>query len=461
MQTVPHQPNLPANFAMPPAPISGGSEVYRIDTDDSPHKIWTNSQDIVYAIAIDSKARPLLATGNRGNIYRIDSPVLSTLLIAGSPTQITAFAPTPSGAMYAATGNIGRIYEIGPAMAAKGAFESDVLDAGSFSYWGRLSFRGTPREASILTRSGNLNRPDDNWSPWAPLRIEQDEGAVPCSRCLNGRVMSPSARFLQYKVDLSGGAPGVASEISSIEVAYLAKNVAPLVEDAEITPPNYKFPAPSPVLTSSSTITLPALGQKKRNSSGVSLDITSSQTLTYSKGFVGARWAAIDENGDSLVYTVEIRGVGETTWKLLKDKVREKYLSWDSTAFADGEYELRITASDAPSNTPADALTASLVTDPFLIDNTPPRIVNLTATNSGGKIEARWKASDARSIIDHAEYSLNGGDWTMVEPAGKLSDSLEESYAIALDRSGGGEQTIAVRVTDAYDNQSVDKVVVK
>ena len=73
----------------------------------------------------------------------------------------------------------------------------------------------------------------------------------------------------------------------------------------------------------------------------------------------------------------------------------------------------------------------------------------------------RWKAGDARSIIDHAEYSLNGGDWTMVEPITKLSDSPEEAYAISADRAGAGEQTIAVRVTDAYDNQAVDKVVVK
>jgi hypothetical protein len=158
---------------------------------------------------------------------------------------------------------------------------------------------------------------------------------------------------------------------------------------------------------------------------------------------------------------VEIRGVGETAWTLIKDKVREKYIGWDSSAFPDGEYELRVTASDAPGNTPADALTASLITEPFLIDNTPPRILDLAAMPSGGKIAAHWKAVDARSIIDHAEYSLNGGDWTIVEPTTRLSDSSEESYSVTIDRSGAGEQTVAVRVTDAYDNQAVEKVVLK
>ena len=60
-----------------------------------------------------------------------------------------------------------------------------------------------------------------------------------------------------------------------------------------------------------------------------------------------------------MIYTVEIRGEKETQWKLLKDKVAEKYLSWDSTAFPDGEYRLRVTASDAPGNPPAEALTAA------------------------------------------------------------------------------------------------------
>ena len=85
--------------------------------------------------------------------------------------------------------------------------------------------------------------------------------------------------------------------------------------------------------------------------------------MQLAKGWVGARWLARDPNGDPLVYTVEIRGEDETEWKPLKDKVAEKYFSWDSTAFPDGEYRLRVTASDAPSNPPAEALTARMESD--------------------------------------------------------------------------------------------------
>ena len=137
------------------------------------------------------------------------------------------------------------------------------------------------------------------------------------------------------------------------------------------------------------------------------------------------------------VYKVEIRGVKESGWKLLKDAVKEKYLSWDSTAFPDGEYVMRVTASDSPSNPRDQALEASLESEPFLIDNTPPQILKLAATVSGSKMDVRWKAKDARSNIDKAEYSVNGGEWLLIQPVTKLSDSPEEDYRLVIDRVAG------------------------
>jgi hypothetical protein len=250
-------------------------------------------------------------------------------------------------------------------------------------------------------------------------------------------------------------------EVSYVQVAYLPKNVAPEVQMIDITPPNYRFPAQLLSITPSTSITLSPIGQQK-SSASVSLEGSSSLTLNYAKGFDGARWLASDDNNDSLVYRVEIRGVKESGWKLLKDNVKERYLSWDTTAFPDGEYVLRVIASDSPSNPPDQALTASLVSDPFLIDNTPPQILNLTGSPAAGnKLELRFSARDARSTVDHAEYSVNGGDWVLVDPVSRLSDSPEEEYHLLIDRPGSGEQVIAVRVNDEFDNQAVDKVVIK
>jgi len=444
---------------MPGASLAGGSEVYRINPDGSPRTIWTGTQDIVYAIGFDTAGLPLLGTGNRGKIYRLDSDSLSTLLLEVTPTQVTGFGRSPQGQLYAVTGNIGKVLRIGSGFEKSGTFESDVLDAGSFTYWGRIDYRGSGK-ISVFTRSGNRSHPESNWSPWAPL--EADSTAPACDACGAGRAVSPPARFLQYKIELTPGPSQPAPEVSYVEVAYLSKNVAPVVDAIDITPPNYRFPQPVLSIPPSTSITLPPIGQQRPNPGPSVESGNSSQSMSYAKGFEGARWLALDENNDTLLYRVEIRGVKESAWKLLKDNVKDRYLSWDTGAFPDGEYVLRVTASDAPSNPPAQALSASLVSDPFLIDNTPPQISNLTGSAaSGNKLEVHWTARDTRSTIDRAEYSVNGGEWMLIDPVNRLSDSPDEEYHLVIDRPSADEQVIAVRVSDEFDNQAVDKIVVK
>ncbi len=438
-----------------PSTASGGSEVYRIGPDDSPSRVWTNSQALVYAITFDQKGTPLLGTGNSGRIYRIDSDILSTILLDTPPTQITAFAAGSDGVLYAATGNIGRVYRMGPGLAAAGTYESDVLDANQFSHWGRFTIQGSPAGIAVSTRSGNMSRTQNNWSPWAAVRLQQDPG---CASCEGGSVTSPPARFLQYRLAFSSAA-GASPSLSETDLAYLPKNVAPRLEAIEIAQANYRFPAPSlqPAnVPSPSTLSLPPLGALHRSPSAPTLEPSSSpQTLTYSKGIVGVRWAASDDNGDPLVYNIDIRSAGDQTWIPLRQGVREKYTNIESTAFPDGEYQVRVTASDAPGNPEGQALTSTIVSDPFLIDNTPPQITGLTASSGAPGIQLHWRARDARSVIDKAEYSVNGGEWQTVAPVGGLSDSLEEDYSVTVPREGSGPRIIAVRVTDDYDNSTV------
>ena len=66
----------------------------------------------------------------------------------------------------------------------------------------------------------------------------------------------------------------------------------------------------------------------------------------------------------------------------------------------------------------------------------------------------------AESISAKAEYSLDGGDWTVVAPVTRLSDAPELDYDLTLD-AAAGEHTVAVRVEDDYDNVGTEKVVVK
>lgn len=441
-------PSLPPAIGSLTAAVVGGSEFYRIHKDGFAETIWSSSTDLVYAIAFDPAGKPLLGTGNRGLIYRVDSDQLSTQLLNAPPTQVTAFLQGKNGLVYAATGNVGSLYSIGPGLENTGTLESEVLDAADFAYWGKVHLTSTPHGGTISfeTRSGNLSRPQNSWSAWAKVAVTG----------LGGQINSPPARFLQYRLTLNCSTEAESPELSVVDIAYLPKNIAPKINQIDLAPFNYRESAGPPAserspLPSGSpiTLTLPAVGQRKKSTASThTLELSASTTLQYSKGYVTARWNATDPNGDPLIFKIEMKEKTESLWRLLQDKVKDEHYSFDSTAFSDGQYVIRVTASDAPGNTPAETLTNSFESDPFTIDNTPPEITNVKITNDGARHRISFTAKDALSWLDKAEYSVNGGDWTLLEPVNKVTDSQTLNYTL---RANPG-QIVAVRVFDENDN---------
>ena len=431
-----------------PTAVPGGSELIRIDSDGSPTRIWSNATDLVYSLALDANDKPILGTGNKGNLYRVDTPSQSTLLRSFSSTQVTAILKD-GARMVAVTGNVGKVFEIAERVEPEGSIESEVFDGGNFAQWGRLHAKDESSSGAIRyeTRSGNLDRPTQMWSPWVGLK--------------DGRVASPSARFLQWRAVFSGGQQDGPS-LSQVDVAYLPKNVAPRVDVVEATPANYRFPPPAPIIVPmATTLSLPAIGKTQAPVAPTVNDGSNSPALTYARGMIGARWIAVDDNNDTLEFSISIKGESEQSWKLLKDKVRERYYSFDATAFSDGKYRLRVSASDAVSNPLNQSLSATGTSAPFLIDNTPPVIKELALTPAGTQAQLRFRATDALTVVQKAEISINGGAWTPINSTVRLTDSKDLEFAVSLDRPAPGEMTVAVRVTDEFDNQSVGKITIR
>ena len=445
--------SIPPTLALRPATVAGGSEIYRIAPDGEPRRIWSDQRDLVYALAFDTDGRLIAGTGNQGEIYRIDSELESTRLVTAEPMQVTALVPAQNGGIYAVTANPGMIYRLGPETQRGGTIESDLLDAAAFTYWGKLRWEGESRGGSIAveTRSGNLDNPDRNWSSWAP--IDPSKG---------GRVASPPARFLGWRATLKAAPDGTSPVLSLVEVAYQGKNVPPVIEKMEITPANYKFPASSTGSTAASTVPLGPIGQVRRSSpSAPNVDSAGAVTLTFEKGSIGARWQASDQNGDTLTYRVEIRNTEDKGWMLLKDRLSENRVTIDSTRYADGRYLLRVTASDEVDNYPGLALTAQLESQPFVIDNTAPRIEGLTASLEGGKVRLKFRGIDDSTPLLSAQYSANGGDWAYARPSTGITDSLAHDYEAVFDRPAGDGVVIAVKLSDENDNVTVHKTVLR
>ena len=97
------------------------------------------------------------------------------------------------------------------------------FDAKIFSRWGRAEFRGAG-SVDLYARSGNVDNPDRNWSPWKKIDLAND--------CKNGETGIPAARYAQWKAVLHAGtaAPGV----DSVALNYLPKNAAPEIDDVTV-----------------------------------------------------------------------------------------------------------------------------------------------------------------------------------------------------------------------------------
>ena len=432
--------NLPmTSFPAPGGGGAGGSDVYRIAADGSPVRIWSSHEDIVYALAFDSHDKLLAGTGNRGHVFAIDGPDEFSDLLKAPASQVTGFAKAPDGALYAATSNLGKIFVLGPGPENEGSYESDVFDAKIFSRWGRADFRGVGN-IDLLARSGNVDNPDRNWSPWK--QVDLNKGA---------ETGIPPARYTQWKVVLHAGSPRPA--VSSVTLNYLPKNVAPEIEDV--------------------TVQIGVRYQNlPRSSSSITADLGSSGPhfdapvpSSHDRDAIGVKWSAHDDNDDQLVYSVYYRGDGESRWLLLKDDLTDKAYSFDASLLPDGGYTVKVVASDAPSHSPGEGLSDSRESRRFEVDTTPPRIGDLAASVEGNQIHVRFRAEDNFSNIKRAEFSVDAGDWKYLEPIGQLSDSKIENYdlkiAIEPGKDAASEHVVVVRVYDKYDNMAAAKTVVK
>ncbi len=450
-------PGVTGVFPFPGMGASGGSEIYRIAPDGSPSRAWASREDLVYALAFDQRGQLLAGTGNRGHIFVISGEDEFTDLLKASASQVTAFANAPGGGLYASTSNLGKVFLMGAAPDSEGNYQSDVFDAHIFSRWGRGEFRGAGN-IELFARSGNVDNPDRNWSPWKKVDLQKD-----------AEVSVPPARFIQWKAVLHTGDP--APRLESVTLNYLPKNVAPDFDDVTVQLGVRYQSLPKPAGSDMASMT----GSGNQPQPHFDPPVPT----TRDRDSIGVKWTVHDDNDDQMVYSVYYRGDGQTRWLLLKDNLSDKFYSFDASLLPDGGYTVKVVASDAPSHSPEQVLAAERESTRFEVDTTPPQIENLGASVEGGQIHVTFHAADSFSAIKRAEYSVDADDWQFVEPVGQLSDSKTENYDFRASvpaapahptatpaskkSSGAGdlEHVVVVRVYDRYDNMSSAKTVIR
>jgi WD40 repeat protein len=434
-----------------------GTEIYAISEEQAPRKIWSSKDDVVYAL--DAAPEGILAlSGNRGHIFRIQKNGDYADIAHVEAQQGLSLANVHGAGgdtVLIGTGNTGKLYSLGKSV--KHEYASDVLDAGAYARFGRIEVDPDSANYEILTRTGNVEQPvrgrgDWGWSDWAPVK--------------DGAVQSPAGRFLQWKAVLATD-----GKVGSVGVNYLPVNSAPEIDDIVVAPGARLNPQVTNPAQQTVNINFPSANQ----SSVMPVDTGSNNAPLQAlkdRTAVTVRWAAHDDDGDDLVYTLLIRGDGDRDWHSLKDGINEKAYSFDAALIPDGGYRLKVVASDSPSHTPGEALTDSKESERFEIDTTPPVVSALHAEEAlakcaqapcPGPVRVTFDAEDAASPIAHAEYAIDAGTWQYIDPVGQLSDSRREQYDFQIPAKalGGktGEHLITVRVYDRHENVGVAKTV--
>jgi len=479
------QPSTPF-VAFPPV-LS--SSIYRLSPEGAPDELWTSRDDVVYSLGFASDGRVLAGTGNSGSLLAIDGHGVFAQLAKAGSAQITGIARNATGKVFLCTANPGKVFSVGPEYEPEGTFESRSFDAQLFSQWGRLDWWGPPPAAAagaksassssgeprleFFVRSGNTEDPGKEWSRWFGPYSKRGSA-----------VEAPPARFFQWKAVIHDGRPG--DGINWVSLAYLPRNVAPVIDAIVLQEPGIRAQGNTIISTGQA----PSVALKIPPTPNTpNLFIAQSTTPSKfeqppqgfrEKGYQSVLWSAHDDNDDDLHYAVYYRGENEHEWKLLKDKLDQKFYSWDTTTLPDGAYYLKIVATDAPSNPPAIAMKTERESERFEVDNTPPTISDLSAALESAGVEksylgirVKFTASDATSNIERAEYSIDGGDWALISPEGDVSDAPKLHYdifdynlkyfVVNMPRSLGfsaGEHTVAVRAYDRFENVGSAKITV-
>jgi hypothetical protein len=420
--------------------------IFRIRPDGLWDTVWEATDDWPFDLLIETDGSVLVGTGKEGKIFRLSGdPARATLFARVPARQVTALIRDAGGRIIAATSNPGKVFSLAATQAATGTYSSDVRDAGTVATWGVIRWRAAsrPGEVEVFTRSGNTATPDETWSTWSKAY----------TAATGERIVSPNARYLQWRAALKGQAV-----LTSVTAAYLPRNLRPMVTSITVHPPGTVFQRPFSTgeleIAGFEDNTSDGRNPSQPNQSSGSTPPPSSPALgrkVYQKGLQTFVWKAEDDNDDRLQYDVSYRREGDTTWKPLKRGLWDAIVVWDTTSVPDGTYYVKVTATDAPSNSPATALLGEFESVSFDIDNTPPVVEVQSATRVGTRATVKFIVRDEQSAVLRVEYSLDASRWRVAFPVDGIPDSRREEFDVSLDDADAA-RSIIIRVTDAMNN---------
>jgi hypothetical protein len=431
---------------------AGRGVLYRIDAEGNATRLWESGQGAIYALAWDPGGDLLATTGEEGAVYAVDPEGGASLLLDAEADQVVGIVPDPKGdGFFVASANPSRLERMSSGYAREGTYESEILDARHPARWGRIERVGEGSGVSLAVRTGNTDEPDVTWSEWGEELREE-------SATLSS---SERTRYLQWRITLNGEGWSTPT-VRRVRVSAVENNLPPIVGRVVVVPAGNRFYDDVPELRPRPLFQSLPGGVKVQYSyeGGGETELPPEQRAPWTQGMRQIHWEAIDPNNDFLTYILAYRAEDEVRWKDFAEDVEGQNFTFNSNGVPDGEYRIRVTASDRRFN-PGNELTASKESEIFLVDNSAPGFRGVKHRRETGSVHITGEIVDELSDIVRLEVSVNGEDWLDEHPRDGVFDSPGERFEVDVEAPPGAEHSILLRGTDLAGNLGTTRVLIR
>lgn len=426
------------------------SGIIKIQSDNLIKDIWQASWGTVQSIALFKDDALLVGTSDQGRLYLINDQGEISYLMSTSGSHIMRLKRSADGKMYIGTSNLGNVVLLSNNYESQGSYESKVFDAKITSYWGKFQYDAklpAGCNVKLYTRSGNTEQTNNTWSSWVELAS-------------GGNIVSPEARFLQWKLVLETSNPAITPTISQMKLSYLQTNIAPELLTITIDPIQPKKrqdgeialePMLSEFSTSEELISEPGTGAKAVSAPDF--------RRALPEGYRRVSWQPRDQNNDRLTFDLYIQSKDELTWRQLKEQFTHNWYVWDSRLMPDGMYRFKIIAHDKASNPIPNAKKTEKLSDWFIIDNNGPYLVGVRVKKvSKDSLQINFTLQDDWSSIQEVQISINMQNWLAILPIDRVADTPNEDFLYQIPVQQPRLTSIVVKAKDASENISYSRI---
>lgn len=444
--------------------IAPKGDIYRIDASGSAEVVVAKASQVMSMLS-DSAGRVLMTGGSSVYVAWPEDSAASVDCGIDKTQYMSISALSKNGALYAGTANPAMVYS-GSLNSDKALYDSPVYDSKSISLWSSIKWSSVVPDGcrlTIRTRTGGTADPDTGWSGWS----------LPYTSSDGNRIESPEARYIQFRMEMTG-TQSLAPTVSGVEISYLTANQTPSVK-----------------------LISPAFGESWSGSKTVKWTGADpdKDTLTYELYYSsdqGKSWNTLLGPGkeseaanlqviDETKITKKVKSEIEKSTDIpadMKKTILDKTVSqeaqpkeeaqsptatsynWDTKKLPDGDYLLKIIASDITSNA-SNALMNTSVSDRFRLCNTVPIVlVNSKSVTAaiGTPVMIKGTVSSVSSAISAVQYNRDGKTWMAAAVDDRVFDGKSESFSIVLTNIAAGNHTVEIQVIDAAGNSAKESV---